>query len=628
MGTRKIKIIVLILLTGFVLLKGVVPAWNEVHSDFGNYYVSAKLISNHTNLDSLYNDAWFHEQAVRVGAPQAVKFSPFPPITAFVMVPLTFFKVKTANRIWIVVNLLLFLPAVFIIRKITSWDYPLSLFLILASGLSLINNIKFGQVYWLMTICLLFSIWWLKQNKEFVAGFVVGIFAMLKYYSVVIFFGFWLSKFKKASIFFMLTIILLVLLQYYFFGVQVMKEFFVANLFPHLSGQISGQNPFAFEFQSWESLLLNLFCPGSPYFTHPVIDAPEIKEKVKWTINALLLLPSIYAVLNNRRTKDFDDKLALFIAIPSLAMLALLPTSATYHYILLLIPLSLLLKTEQANFKKTAILICLYVCIGYIPYKLFFELGLKWSVFLAYPRLTLITILYLVACGCYYKRIRNIESVNSFYDSIATEYDSQVKGNSPTREAVAKIFQSIVEKGTVLDFGGGTGLDLPWLTNGKYKILFLEPASKMLQIAKNRFAGHPQVKFLENNINFETWPSAQPFPEKLEGVLANFAVLNSFENNSEFFSSLSPLCNTNCNLIVTVINPEFKTMIKNYSIVQAIRITCFGKITVYNKHNDKYHPTYLHSKLSLKVAAKKWFVLKSYSRIDETNFVVIHFQKK
>ena len=55
----------------------------------------------------------------------------------------------------------------------------------------------------------------------------------------------------------------------------------------------------------------------------------------------------------------------------------------------------------------------------------------------------------------------NIESVNSFYDAVAKDYDSHMTDNDKkARERVGQLFRQYVSKGNVLDFGGGTGLDL------------------------------------------------------------------------------------------------------------------------------------------------------------------------
>ena len=45
------------------------------------------------------------------------------------------------------------------------------------------------------------------------------------------------------------------------------------------------------------------------------------------------------------------------------------------------------------------------------------------------------------------------------------------------RAKVANKFCDIVKDGGVLDFGGGTGLDIQWLTNKNFAVFFCEPSA-------------------------------------------------------------------------------------------------------------------------------------------------------
>src|ERR1700722_678196 len=70
----------------------------------------------------------------------------------------------------------------------------------------------------------------------------------------------------------------------------------------------------------------------------------------------------------------------------------------------------------------------------------------------------------------------------SYYDEIADDYDAMLQrdaSNKITREKVAEKFTLLVKNGAVLDFGGGTGSDLGWLSGGNYDILFCEPSVGM-----------------------------------------------------------------------------------------------------------------------------------------------------
>ena len=321
---------------------------------------------------------------------EAIKFSPFPPVTAFVMLPLTFFEVQTASRIWILFNVLLFLPAVIIIRRITSWGLPHSILFILASGLSLINNIRFGQVYWLMTVALLYSFYWTEKKREGLSGLILGIFTSIKYFSIIFIASQFFAKHYKTVVISFLTIGLLFFLQFYFFGLTVMKEYFTIALVPHLNGHLSSQTSSAFEFQSWESFLLNAFDHSSANLI--------AKDIVKWIVYLLFISPLIYIFVKYKeKLIGAEINRSIYFALPALAALVLLPASATYHFILLLIPIGLLLSSAILTERGSRIISFLFLCIGFIPYHSFFELGATWFLPLAYPRLFLMSLLYLVA---------------------------------------------------------------------------------------------------------------------------------------------------------------------------------------------------------------------------------------
>lgn len=388
------------------------PAWQNVNSDFSNYFASAKLIQAHADLDSLYNDKWFNQKAIALSVPGAVKFSPFPPVTAFVMLPLTFFNVETANRIWIIVNLLLFIPAVFVIRKMTSWSWYASLLFILAGGLSLINNIKFGQIYWLMTIAVLFSFYWADKKKDNLAGLALGVFTSIKYFSIVFIAGQFLAKKYKVVAVALLTVMSLFGFQFLFFGQQVMADYLSLALMPHLNGHLSSQNSFAFEFQSWESFLSNLF--GDPKTnSFPSANGVLIKNIFKWIVYLVFISPLVFIFVRYKeqlKSGVFDR--FVYFALPALAALALLPASATYHFILLLIPVGILLSDSFLSKTQSGVIKLLYVCVGFIPYHFFFELGKSSFLPLAYPRLWLIILLYFFATYRTMQRLRQSELSN------------------------------------------------------------------------------------------------------------------------------------------------------------------------------------------------------------------------
>ncbi|HKR07122.1 MAG TPA: class I SAM-dependent methyltransferase, partial [Bacteroidia bacterium] len=143
-------------------------------------------------------------------------------------------------------------------------------------------------------------------------------------------------------------------------------------------------------------------------------------------------------------------------------------------------------------------------------------------------------------------KANNYLSPIAFYDLIAEDYDlllNQKPEDISIRHFVKKTFLSVVKHGPVIDFGGGTGLDLPWLCENNFKIYFCEPSERMRTQAKKFNAvkiKSDRICFLEGpETDFHLWITKNPFPEKANAILANFSVLNCIADIDELFFSFS-----------------------------------------------------------------------------------------
>src|SRR5258708_6014192 len=75
-----------------------------------------------------------------------------------------------------------------------------------------------------------------------------------------------------------------------------------------------------------------------------------------------------------------------------------------------------------------------------------------------------------------------IEQNTSYHNQAAGSYDQTMDkdpANKIIRQRVKEKLCSLLSSGRVLDFGGGTGLDLEWLTARSYQVLFCEPSVSM-----------------------------------------------------------------------------------------------------------------------------------------------------
>ncbi|MGA7969673.1 MAG: hypothetical protein WB983_13630, partial [Terriglobales bacterium] len=74
---RWIKHLLLVLLVGGFIVKGFVPAWRHLNSDFPNYYLVARLYRAGYPLERVYDWTWLQRQKDRQGIDQRlVSFIP------------------------------------------------------------------------------------------------------------------------------------------------------------------------------------------------------------------------------------------------------------------------------------------------------------------------------------------------------------------------------------------------------------------------------------------------------------------------------------------------------------------------------------------------------------------------
>lgn len=224
----------------------------------------------------------------------------------------------------------------------------------------------------------------------------------------------------------------------------------------------------------------------------------------------------------------------------------------------------------------------------------------------------------------------NILPVISFYDLHAADYNSHMSASDKkVRLAVRQSFSDYVPKGKVLDFGGGTGLDLLWLSEHYEKAFFLEPSANMRAEAYKVALGFLNISFVEKSIDFNNWDEKNlPFSEHVNGIIANFAVLNCIKNISTLFQKLALVCANNGYVIATVLNTNLKNLLKNYPLKFVAKSVLNRQIEIVNTPKGISHITYLHTIKQYTSAAMKYFELVSCKPIPDSNFMVLIFKRK
>lgn len=224
----------------------------------------------------------------------------------------------------------------------------------------------------------------------------------------------------------------------------------------------------------------------------------------------------------------------------------------------------------------------------------------------------------------------------SYYNEIANNYDQLLEkddSNKLIRQKVKEKFMAHVQPDShVLDFGGGTGIDLEWLLANNYNIIFCEPSALMREkaIKYNNDSFHSKkVIFLDTDkTDFTNWHKQNPFVQQVDAVLSNFAVINNIQNIRLLFKSLAPLVRSGGNLIVIVLDISFRKRLK-WHRHNAIKSFIFRTPFTMYVWNKEYRQTvFVHTLKEIKQASALYFHYCSSESLGGFGFRLIHFVKK
>ena len=224
-----------------------------------------------------------------------------------------------------------------------------------------------------------------------------------------------------------------------------------------------------------------------------------------------------------------------------------------------------------------------------------------------------------------------MDSSIAYYDNVASTYNSHMTASDEAvRHLVQKIFLERINGGFILDFGGGTGLDFSWLLRPEYSLFFLEPSIQMRALAKKACAGSSILPvFLEEKIDFHQWSVEQlPFQAKMQGVLANFAVLNCIPDIRCLFDQLAFVCSKQCFFLATVLNTNPKKLFKTHSFFVALKSLFNQKLISTNEFKGVYQQTFLHTIAAYRLASSKHFKFLSWEPIPFSDFAILTLEKK
>ena len=399
-------ILLLVALIALLVVRGIVPAMSRVDSDFPGYYTAARIVATGERTDRLYDIPWFQEQLRRYGfsEPSTGKFSPFPPPTALLLVPVASLAQLNALRVVTGVSALCLVASIVLLSRLLTWSAIDSAIFVLLSGWAVHNSFRLGQPYILVSLCCILGYYAYLKGRPWSAGMFFGLLTPVKYFPVVMLVYFALRKQWPVVIGGALTIALVTWLSIAVLGWRIHEQFLTSVLGNHLVARLSMQDPFTANFQSLDTLFRRLFVFDAIANPRPLLDAPLLSEVGVLVTKAVILAATIAALIRLGRVPQAT---APSIGLLGILTLVLSPATATYHFVLLWLPVGLLLDYLLRERARACAYLMLgsYAVIGFLPYgqSARFE-GRGGLTVLAYPRLFLMLAMLAVSVRCLWSR--------------------------------------------------------------------------------------------------------------------------------------------------------------------------------------------------------------------------------
>jgi hypothetical protein len=353
-ASRLVRIAILLTLAA-LLAFSFHQGWQRQQSDFPNYYTAARLVLKHERLHNYYDWTWFQRQMNYAGIEQQLGgYIPQTPLTMLPMLPFATQPPQVAKRIWLVFTLVLLATTIWLMTQFTRFNAAQVALLIIAGFGSVHMNLLLGQYYILLLFLLTLAFYLLYCNKPLPGGVIIGVVFGLKLYGGPFLVYFAAKRQWRTALAMLCTIIGLAALAVAIFGVADVAYFATQILPRSLQGETL--DPYNPGNGTIATLLRRTFRAEPELNPHPLWNAPELLFFFQPLLFlAFLLFALLFVRYSSVPKRDF----AWFL----IALLLASPNTASYTFVLLVLPVALLL--EDSNLAKRIALVSCYVVLTF-----------------------------------------------------------------------------------------------------------------------------------------------------------------------------------------------------------------------------------------------------------------------
>jgi len=373
------------------VVRGFIPAWRHLDSDFANYYLAARLYRDGYPVERVYEWTWFQRQKDHAGIERPlVGFIPSTLTSALVILPLTSLSPLQANRCWLVISLgFLFLTAA-LLKRITSSPWRRIGVLTFLAIAPLHNNFLLGQVHVLMLLLLALAAWLYFKDWQFLCGLAVATAAAMKVYPALFLLFFLVKRRWRAVAGLSCGMAGTVLLSVRLFGADACRIYFREILPWGLRGEII--DPYTIGWDSLNALFRRLFIFEPELNPVPVAHLPVLYAVLHSLLPTLILVVFLWTMVS-KNTGPARQKLEW--AVYCFLLLLLSSEPLPYHFVVLI--LSAVLIVDYLTAREQTVWaggIVAFYALASLPYNRLYRANPHgWQSLLFFPRLLFMLVL-------------------------------------------------------------------------------------------------------------------------------------------------------------------------------------------------------------------------------------------
>jgi hypothetical protein len=337
-STARLETALCAALAVFLLWKGVIPAWRSLNTDFPNYYLVARLFREGYSLDRIYDWIWLQRIKDHWGLDQPlVGFAGLTPWSAFPIVPLSIFSALTAKRIWILINLAMLASSVELLYRATVLGRRRVWLIALLAVLPLRTSFLYGQMHLLVLFLMVLAYVLHRCGRAVWCGVCIALAGALKIYPLLfVLFFLWKRQWRTAAATTIAAGILVVA-----GGLTMGWGLLHTYMFEILPRSAQGEmlDPYNLHAASAAAVFHRLFLFEPSLNSAPVLASSTLYAVLYPLWQSLVLFPLFALTRPLSGLLGEQAEWAAFI----FALLLLSPVPSSYHFVVMILPVVLLI---------------------------------------------------------------------------------------------------------------------------------------------------------------------------------------------------------------------------------------------------------------------------------------------